>query len=66
MHNMCVWMGSVGYALHERCGLIGFSAASSLHCKTFVFSSSVQELESVPNSRQTIRVVIVLQVLLGA
>jgi hypothetical protein len=62
-------MGSVGYGFQEGCGLIGFIAASSLQnvSLTFVFfSSSVHELESVPNSKQTIRVVIVLQVLLGA
>jgi hypothetical protein len=37
---MCVWMGSVGYGIQERCGLIGFIAASSLHCKMFLWHLS--------------------------
>ncbi len=67
---MCVdgfcrlWLSGRMWIDRFHCCLL--SALQNVSLTFVFFSSSVHELESVPNSKQTIRVVIVLQVLLGA
>ncbi len=67
---MCVdgfcrlWLSGKIWIERFRCCLL--SALQNVSLTFVFFSSSVHKLESVPNSKQTIRAVIVLQVLLAA
>lgn len=59
-----LWLSGKMWIDRFHCCLL--SALQNVSLTFVFFSSSVHELESVPNSKQTSRVVIVLQVLLGA